>query len=90
MDSSEKADAKREFNEYIKEVAEEIELLTYFNFDQNVNEEEKNKYLNILEIINNGFIDLILPKDNKISKSDVNYSYHDLSKLDDTTSLIDK
>ena len=90
MDSSEKADAKKEFNEYIKEVAEEIELLTYFNFDQNVNEEEKNKYLNILEIINNGFIDLILPKDNKISKSDVNYSYHDLSKLDDTTSLIDK
>ena len=90
MDSSEKADAKKEFNEYIKEVAEEIELLTYFNFDQNVNEEEKNKYLNILEIINNGFVDLILPKDNKISKSDVNYSYHDLSKLDDITSLIDK
>lgn len=90
MDSSEKSSAKKEFNEYIKKVAEEIDLLTNFNFDQNVNEDEKNKYLNVLEVINNGFVDLILSNDNKISKTDVNYSNHDLEKLDDNTSLLDK
>lgn len=90
MDSSESSDAKKEFNEYIKEVSEEIELLTYFNFDQNVNEEEKSKYLNVLEIINNGIIDLILPSGYNIPKSNVNYNEHDLKNINDNTTLIDK
>ncbi len=90
LDSSEKAKAKKEFNEYIKEIAQSIDFLTYFDFNQGIDEGEKNKFTNLIDKINNGLINLVLQDCDSISKNNVIYSNHTLDKISDNTSLTEK
>lgn len=90
LDSKEKSEAKKEFNEYIRDVAESIEELTYFDFNQGINEEEKKKFNNLIDTINNGLISLILKDHNNIPKVEIKYPNHNIDKISDSTSLIDK
>ena len=90
LEGKEKSDAKKEFNQYIKEVASAIDYLTYFDFDQKINEAEKNKYSNLLELINNNFVNYILKDQTNIPKVSISYKNPELNEISDDTSLIQK
>jgi hypothetical protein len=90
LDSKEKSEAKKEFNEYIKDVAESIDYLTNFDFKQGINETERNKFTGLIDTINNGLVNLVLKDSENISKSEIEYSNYSLDKISDNTSLIDK
>ncbi len=90
LSGSEKSEAKREFNEYIRDVADSIDYLTYFDFNQGINEEERNKYSNLIDFVNSGLVSLVMPDSANISNTTLSYANHELEKISNDTSLIDK
>ena len=90
LEGSEKTAAKKEFNKYIKEVAKDIEYLTNFDFDQKINETEKNKYTNLIDLINNNLVNYILSQSSDIPKISISYNDPPLSEISEDTSLLEK